>query len=104
MHFKLELAWVHSPVGYDVALTRRRSRVRIPVDPSLHRAWNPATNSNISLKKHMPVLKDIVLIKITTDTYTELSKVMNQMQTRRSELVSAEDALRELLEYYKKKA
>ena len=26
-------AWVHSPAGYDVALTRRRSRVRIPVDP-----------------------------------------------------------------------
>ena len=28
-----EFCWAHSPVGYDVALTRRRPWVRIPVGP-----------------------------------------------------------------------
>jgi hypothetical protein len=49
-------------------------------------------------------LKDATTIRIGKDTHTDLLKVMGQIQTRTGKIPTLDDALKELLENYKKKS
>jgi len=48
-------------------------------------------------------LKDITTIRITKDSHVELLKIMGQIQARTGKIPTLDDALKELLENYKKK-
>lgn len=50
------------------------------------------------------ILKDNTTIRIGKDTHTDLLKVMGQIQARTGKIPTLDDALKELLENYKKKA
>jgi hypothetical protein len=50
------------------------------------------------------VLRDKTTILIKKDTHTDLLKVMGQIQARTGKIPTLDDALKELLENYKKKA
>jgi len=49
-------------------------------------------------------LKDNTTIRIGKDTHTDLLKVMGQIQARTGKIPTLDDALKELLENYKKKS
>jgi len=48
-------------------------------------------------------LSDITTVRITKNTHTELLKIMGQIQARTGKIPTLDDALKELLENYKKK-
>jgi len=48
-------------------------------------------------------LKDITTIRITKSTHKDLLKVMGKIQAKTGEMSTLDDALKELLENYKKK-
>ena len=49
-------------------------------------------------------MPDITSIRVTKDTHTELLKVIGQIQAKSGKPTTIDDALKELLENYKKKA
>ena len=49
------------------------------------------------------VLRDKTTILIKKDTHTDLLKIMGQIQARTGKITTLDDALKELLENYKKK-
>lgn len=49
------------------------------------------------------VVRDKTTILIKKDTHTDLLKVMGQIQARTGKIPTLDDALKELLENYKKK-
>jgi len=49
-------------------------------------------------------LKDITTIRITKDTHKEILKIMGQLQAKTGEIPTLDDALKKLLENYKKKS
>ena len=49
-------------------------------------------------------MKDNTTIRIGKDTHTDLLKVMGQIQARTGKIPTLDDALKELLENYKKKS
>jgi len=49
-------------------------------------------------------MKDITSIRISKSTHKEILKVMGQLQAKTGEIPTLDDALKELLENYKKKA
>ena len=49
-------------------------------------------------------LKDITTIRITKSTHKDLLKVMGQLQAKTGEIPTLDDALKKLLENYKKKS
>ena len=49
-------------------------------------------------------MSDITSIRVTKDTHTELLKVIGQIQAKSGKPTTIDDALKELLENYKKKA
>jgi len=48
-------------------------------------------------------MKDITSIRISKSTHKEILKVMGQLQAKTGEIPTLDDALKELLENYKKK-
>jgi len=48
-------------------------------------------------------LKDVTTVRITKSTHKDLLKVMGQLQAKTGEIPTLDDALKELLENYKKK-
>jgi len=46
---------------------------------------------------------DITTIRISKNTHTELLKIMGQIQAKTGKIPTLDDALKELLENYKKK-
>jgi len=48
-------------------------------------------------------LKDITSIRISKSTHKEILKVMGQLQAKTGEIPTLDDALKELLDNYKKK-
>ena len=48
-------------------------------------------------------MKDATTIRILKETHKDLLKVMGQIQARTGEIPTLDDALKELLENYKKK-
>ena len=48
-------------------------------------------------------LKDVTTIRITKSTHKDLLKVMGKIQAKTGEIPTLDDALKELLENYKKK-
>ena len=48
-------------------------------------------------------LKDITTIRIAKSTHKEILKIMGQIQAKTGEIPTLDDALKELLENYKKK-
>jgi len=48
-------------------------------------------------------LEDITTIRITKSTHKEILKIMGQIQARTGEIPTIDDALKEILENYKKK-
>ena len=50
------------------------------------------------------VVRDKTTILIKKDTHTDLLKVMGQIQARTGKIPTLDDALKELLENYKKKS
>ncbi len=51
----------------------------------------------------MPRIMRITSIKVDKETHTEILKVVGQIQARMGKTVTIDEALRELLENYKKK-
>jgi len=49
-------------------------------------------------------LKDITSIRISKSTHKEILKVMGQIQAKTGEIPTLDDALKELLDNYKKKS
>ncbi len=49
-------------------------------------------------------MKDITSIRISKSTHKEILKVMGQLQAKTGEIPTLDDALKELLENYKKKS
>ena len=49
-------------------------------------------------------LKDITTIRITKSTHKDLLKVMGKIQAKTGEIPTLDDALKELLENYKRKS
>jgi len=49
-------------------------------------------------------LKDITSIRISKSTHKEILKVMGQLQAKTGEIPTLDDALKELLNNYKKKS
>ena len=49
-------------------------------------------------------MKDATTIRILKETHKDLLKVMGQIQARTGEIPTLDDALKELLENYKKKS
>ena len=49
-------------------------------------------------------LKDVTTIRITKSTHKEILKIMGQLQAKTGEIPTLDDALKELLENYKKKS
>ena len=49
-------------------------------------------------------LKDITTIRITKSTHKDLLKVMGKIQAKTGEIPTLDDALKKLLENYKKKS
>jgi len=49
-------------------------------------------------------LVDITTIRITKSTHKEILKIMGQIQARTGEIPTLDDALKELLNNYKKKS
>lgn len=49
-------------------------------------------------------MKDATTIRILKETHRDLLKVMGQIQARTGEIPTLDDALKELLENYKKKS
>ena len=47
---------------------------------------------------------DITTIRISKNTHTELLKIMGQIQAKTGKIPTLDDALKELLENYKRKA
>jgi len=47
---------------------------------------------------------DIISIQVTKDVHTELMKIIGQIQARIGKPTTIDDALKELVENYKKKA
>jgi len=47
---------------------------------------------------------DITTIRISKNTHTELLKIMGQIQAKTGKIPTLDDALKELLENYKKKS
>jgi len=47
-------------------------------------------------------LKDVTTIRITKSTHKDLLKVMRQIQAKTGEIPTLDDALKKLLENYKK--
>jgi len=48
-------------------------------------------------------MKDITSIRISKSTHKEILKVMGQLQAKTGKIPTLDDALKELLENYKKK-
>ena len=48
-------------------------------------------------------LKDVTTIRITKSTHKDLLKVMGKIQAKTGEIPTLDDALKELLDNYKKK-
>jgi len=48
-------------------------------------------------------LKDVTTVRITKSTHKDLLKVMGHLQAKTGEIPTLDDALKELLENYKKK-
>ena len=49
-------------------------------------------------------LKDVTTVRITKSTHRDLLKVMGQLLAKTGEIPTLDDALKELLENYKKKS
>jgi len=49
-------------------------------------------------------MKDITSIRISKSTHKDILKVMGQLQAKTGEIPTLDDALKELLENYKKKS
>jgi len=49
-------------------------------------------------------LKDVTTVRITKSTHKDLLKVMGHLQAKTGEIPTLDDALKELLENYKKKS
>ena len=49
-------------------------------------------------------LKDVTTIRITKGTHRDLLKVMGKIQAKSGEIPTLDDALKELLDNYKKKS
>ena len=49
-------------------------------------------------------LVDITTIRITKSTHKEILKIMGQIQARNGEIPTIDDALKEMLDKYKKKS
>ena len=49
-------------------------------------------------------LKDVTTIRITKSTHKDLLKVMGKIQAKTGEIPTLDDALKELLDNYKRKA
>jgi len=49
-------------------------------------------------------LKDVTTVRITKSTHKDLLKVMGKIQAKTGEIPTLDDALKELLENYKKKS
>ncbi len=49
-------------------------------------------------------LTDITTIRITKSTHKEILKIMGQLQAKTGKIPTLDDALKELLENYKKKS
>lgn len=49
-------------------------------------------------------LKDVTTIRITKSTHKDLLKVMGQIQAKTGEISTLDDALKELLDNYKRKS
>jgi len=49
-------------------------------------------------------MKDITSIRISKSTHKEILKVMGRLQAKTGEIPTLDDALKELLENYKKKS
>ena len=49
-------------------------------------------------------LKDVTKIRITKSTHKDLLKVMGQIQAKTGEIPTLDDALKELLDNYKRKS
>ena len=49
-------------------------------------------------------LVDITTIRITKSTHKEILKIMGQIQARTGEIPTIDDALKEMLDNYKKKS
>ena len=49
-------------------------------------------------------LKDVTTVRITKSTHKDLLKVMGQIQAKTGEIPTLDDALKELLDNYKRKS
>ena len=49
-------------------------------------------------------MTDITSIRVTKDTHSELLKIIGQIQAKTGKPTTVDDALKELLENYKKKS
>ncbi len=49
-------------------------------------------------------MRDVTTIRITKSTHKEILKIMGQIQARTGEIPTLDDALKKMLENYKKKS